>query len=75
MIRALILWFAKRLLAKYVSGPLAERIVAAASAAFDEIKARGENAEGAAKAADAILPPNHPDRKLTVEDIARGNPS
>ena len=44
MIRSIILWFARRVLAKYVSAAVAGRIVEAASAAYDEIKAKGGGA-------------------------------
>jgi hypothetical protein len=61
MIRAAIVWLAKRLLAKYVSAALAGRIVDAASAAFDEIKAKGDDAvkvDGSAERPQISLRPH-----------------
>lgn len=79
MIRALILWLAKRLLAKYVSGALAGRLVDAASQAFDEIKAKGEDAvatDGQSAKPRIVLRPHDPGAvPVTIEDIARGHQS
>lgn len=79
MIRAIILWFARRLLSKYVSAAVAGQLVDAASAAYDEIKARGEEGvtvEGKGDKARLVIRPHDPGAiPVTIEDIYRGDPA